>query len=30
VRPRDLVAIAHEVMRRRPAAVVAEATSVGK
>ena len=25
VRPRDLVAIAHEVMRRRPAAVAAEA-----
>jgi 2-isopropylmalate synthase len=27
VRPRDLVAIAHEVMRRRPAAVAAEAGS---
>jgi 2-isopropylmalate synthase len=27
VRPRDLVAIAHEVMRRRPTAVAAEATS---
>jgi hypothetical protein len=28
VRPRDLVAIAHEVMRRRPAtAMAAEATS---
>src|ERR1700720_463183 len=31
VRPRDLVAIAHEVMRRRPATTMAaEATSVGK
>jgi isopropylmalate/homocitrate/citramalate synthase len=27
VRPRDLVAIAHEVLRRRPAAVAAEASS---
>lgn len=27
VRPRDLVAIAHEVMRRRPAAMAAEASS---
>ena len=27
VRPRDLVAIAHEVMRRRPAVVAAEASS---
>src|SRR5580704_4338872 len=27
VRPRDLVAIAHQVMRRRPTAVAAEATS---
>ena len=27
VRPRDLVGIAHEVMRRRPAALAAEATS---
>jgi hypothetical protein len=29
VRPRDLVAIAHEVMRRRPVAVAAEASSAG-
>jgi 2-isopropylmalate synthase len=27
VRPRDIVAIAHEVIRRRPAAVAAESTS---